>query len=63
MCIRWGGNGRKGRGSFGGVNLWRPVVTNGDFVAKLCKSDALFPNYFGEALLFFFFCNLLSQLS
>jgi len=29
---------RRGRGSFGGVNLWRPIITNGDFVASLCGS-------------------------
>jgi len=28
---------RRGRGSLG-VNLWRPIVTNGDFVASLCRS-------------------------
>ena len=31
-CIRWGGYHGKGRDSFG-VNLGRPVVTNGEFVA------------------------------
>jgi len=30
------------------VNVGRPIVTDGDFVAWLCESDALFPNYFGE---------------
>jgi len=30
------------------MNLGRPIVTNGDFVAQLCESDALFPNYFGK---------------
>jgi len=33
------GNRQRGRGSFG------------DFVAYLCESDALFPNYFGDDLL------------
>jgi len=33
--------------------LGRPIVTSGDFVAQFCDSDALFPNYFGEDLLFF----------
>jgi len=33
------------------VNLGCPIVTNGDFVAQLCKSDMLFINYFGEDLL------------
>ena len=28
-----------------GVNVGRPIVTNGDFDALLCESDALFPNY------------------
>jgi len=31
------GDPRRGRGSLG-VNLWRPIVTNGDFVASLCGS-------------------------
>ena len=30
--------------------MGRPIVTTGDFVAHLCESDALFPNYFGEDL-------------
>ena len=30
------------------MNLGRPIVTIGDFVAQLCKSDALFPNDFGR---------------
>ena len=34
-------------GAILGVNLVRPIVTNGDSVA-LCESDALFPNYFGR---------------
>jgi len=38
-----GGDRRRGRGSFG-VNLGRPIVTNGD-------GDALFLNYFGEDLI------------
>jgi len=32
-----------------GVNLGRPIVTNGDFVAY-CESDAVFTNYFVEDL-------------
>jgi len=41
----------EGEGAVLGVNLWRLVVINGDFVAsQLCESDALFPNYFGEEL-------------
>ena len=35
------------------MNLVRPTVTNGDFVAYLCKSDTLFPNDFGEDLFIF----------
>jgi len=42
-----GGDRRMGRGSFG-VNVGRPIKTNGDFVAQLCKSDTLFPNYSGR---------------
>ena len=44
-CNRWGGDRRRGRDSFG-VNLERPTVTNGDF------ETWLFPNYFGQDLLF-----------
>jgi len=44
-CIRWGGYCWRGRAVLG-VNLGRPIVTNGDFVAWLCESDALFLNYF-----------------
>jgi len=43
-----GGNRRR-EGEDLGVNFGRPTVTNGDFVAQLCESDALFPNYFGRA--------------
>ena len=32
-----GGNRRRKSGSFG-VNLGRPIVTSGDFVAWLCRS-------------------------
>jgi len=45
-----GGNRRRGRSSFG-VNLGRPVITNGDSVAQLRESDALFPSYFGRTRL------------
>ena len=45
------GDRRRGRGSFG-VNLGRPIVTSEDFVAYLCESDALFPNYFAEDLFY-----------
>ena len=38
-------------GAVWGVNLGRPIVTNGDFVAHLCESDALFSNYFEDLLL------------
>jgi len=40
----------EGKGHFG-VNLDRPFVTNGNFVAQSCESDVLFPNDFGEDLL------------
>jgi len=34
MCIvDGGGNRRRGRGSFGGINVGRLIVTTGDFVA------------------------------
>ena len=35
--LDFGGDRRRGRGSLG-VNLWRPIVTNGDFVASLRES-------------------------
>jgi len=35
--LDFGCDRRKGRGSLG-VNLWRPIVTNGDFVASMCES-------------------------
>jgi len=35
--LDFGGDRRRGRGSLG-VNLRRPIVTNGDFVASLCES-------------------------
>jgi len=31
-----------------GMNLGRPIVTDGDFVAQLCESDALFPSDYGR---------------
>ena len=40
--LDWGGDHQNGGGSFG-VNLARPIVTNGD-------GDALFPNYFAGDL-------------
>ena len=45
-----GGGRRRGRANFG-VNLGRPIVTNGDSIAQLCESDALFPNYYEEVFL------------
>jgi len=36
---------------FFGVNVGCPILSNGDFGAKLCESDAIFPNYFEEDLL------------
>ena len=33
--LDFGGDRRRGRGSLG-VNLWRPIITNGNFVASLC---------------------------
>ena len=36
----WFGNSSTGMGNFfwGGANLGRPIVTNGDFAAYLCES-------------------------
>jgi len=45
-----GSDHRGERGSFGG-EFGASHVINGDFVAWLCESDALFPNYFGEDFL------------
>jgi len=28
---------QRGRGSFGGLNLWHPIVINGDFVTQYCE--------------------------
>ena len=44
------GDRRRGRGSFGG-EFGASHCNNGDFVALLCESDALFPSYIGEDLL------------
>jgi len=44
----------EGKGAVLRVSVLRPVETNGDFVAYLFESDALFPNYFGEGDLFVF---------
>jgi len=35
--LDFGGDRRRGTGSLG-VNLRRPIVTNGDFVASLCEN-------------------------
>ena len=35
--LDFGGDRRKGRGSLG-VNLRRPIITNGEFVASFCGS-------------------------
>ena len=43
-----GGDRRRGKGSFG-VNLGRPIITSGDFVTLL------FPNYFGQYLLWHYY--------
>jgi len=39
-CIRWGWRSviGQGKGANLGVNVRRPIITNGDFVAYLCKS-------------------------
>jgi len=43
-CIRWVAI-VEGEGADFGLNLGRPIVTNGDF------ATTLFPNYFGQYLL------------
>ena len=35
--LDFGGDRQRGRAVWG-VNLWRPIVTNGDFVTSLCGS-------------------------
>jgi len=42
----------EGEGTVLVVKLGRAIVTNGDFLAQLCESDALSSNDFGEDLLF-----------
>ena len=42
MDVIHGGGNRRRKGAVLGVNLWRPIVTNGDFATRL------FPNYFGR---------------
>jgi len=44
MGVLVGSGDRRGEGAVLGVNIGRPIVTNGD-------GDALFPNYFGEDML------------
>jgi len=41
----------EGEGAVFGLNLGRPVVSSGNFVACLRESDALFANYFEKDLL------------
>ena len=36
--LDFGGDRPRGRGSLGRMNLPRPIITNGDFVASLCGS-------------------------
>ena len=36
--LDFGGDRRRGRGTVWEVNLWRPIVTNGEFAASLCES-------------------------
>jgi len=40
----------EGGGAVLRVNLGHPISTSGDYVALLCESDLLFPNYIGEEL-------------
>ena len=49
-CIRWVVIVEM-EGAVLGVILGHPIVTNGDFVAWVWESDALFPNYFSGDLL------------
>jgi len=51
MGVLDGGGDRRRERSCSVVNLGRPIVTNGDFVAKLCKMCKTSPNDFGEVLL------------
>jgi len=47
MDVLDGGGDRRWERAVLGVNLWRPIATDGFFIAWLCESDELFPNYFG----------------
>jgi len=51
MCVTDGMMIVNGKEAVLGVNIGHPIVTNGDSVAQLCESDALFPSYFREDLL------------
>jgi len=37
--LDFGGDRRRGKGSLG-VNLWRPIITNGDFVWKCVEQSS-----------------------
>jgi len=50
MGVLDGGSNCRREGQFLGVNLGHPTVTDGDFVAQMCESDTLFPDYFRENL-------------
>jgi len=51
ICALDGGGDRRRKGAVLGVNFGHPIVTNGEFVALLCESDALFSNYSEDLLL------------
>ena len=53
MGVLDGDGYRRREGAVLGLNLGRPVVTNGDFVARL------FSNYFGQYLLLLLLCTLI----
>jgi len=53
MCVLDGVVLVEGEGAVLRLNLGRPIVTNGDFVAYLCESDALFPITLGRTFVCF----------
>jgi len=45
-----GGDDRRREGAVLGLNVGRPIVTDGDIVAQLCESDELFRKLLREDL-------------
>jgi len=56
-CIRWDGDRRRGRGSFG-VNVGRLIETIETLLRRPIYCGALFPNYFGRTCFSFRSVNM-----